>query len=107
MGFDAFNMLPIRNEEERSETIKLNLPFGIYDELVLADGYLFTLDEENVTMRLTVHNSARMIVVRTPLFRFSLKRGTITYVRGEFLSDTFNNNLTVDNVWAGEIIIDV
>lgn len=107
-GFNAFTGTPIRDNYEEFQTVgKLNLPLGVYDELVIASGILFSSEEENITMNLTVHNSARLIVVRSSEFRFPIKRGTLTRVKGEFLSDTFDNNITVDNIWEGEIFIEI
>ena len=106
-SFNAYTGIPERADQKREITGILDIPFRVYDELELADCYLFTNDEENVTMNLTVHNSARMIIVKTQDFRFTVRRGTITRVKGDFLSDYFTNFITVDNIWAGEILIEI
>ena len=48
-----------------------------------------------------------MTVVKTPEFSFKVKRGMISIVTGEFLSEMFLNHIRVDNVWEGEITIDI
>ena len=107
-GIDAFSGFALRHNQSLAQvTIPLLLPFGNYDTLSIAKGFLFCSEEENVTMSLSVHNSARLPIVKTPPFRFSMKRGYITRVWGDFLSETFDNIFTVDNIWEGEIIIDL
>lgn len=106
-GIDIMTGIPFRDEFTMEWTDDLELPFTTRTQLQIAGGFIFCSDEENISMSLIVHNSARLIVVRTPQFRFPVKRGLITKISGDFLSETFSNTITVDNIWEGEIVIEL
>lgn len=87
---------------------ELWLPFGLYDSLTIAEGILFTPEEgQTVEMAITVFDSAKMPVVRTPYFSFDVNRGYLTRVFGKFMSEEFSAGFQIDNIWAGEVIIDL
>ena len=106
-SFDAYsgNSLALKEEKESIKT--LTLPFTQSDMVTIADGFLFCEEDDNASMKLIVHNSARAIVVQTPWFRFPVKRGSITRVYGDFLSNFFKGSISIDNIWEGEIEIEV
>lgn len=106
-GFNAYTGEAVREYELRKTTGELIPTHTIFNEIEIANGYLFCGEEENITMSVSVHNSARVLVVKSPEFRFPVKRGMVSIVKGEFLSEKFTNNIKVDNVWEGEIIIDL
>ena len=85
----------------------LELPFAVYDELKIAEAFLLCEEEENIKLSLIVYNSAQMIVTRTEPFSIPLKRGYITTVTGEFLSNPLNGAIIIDNIWEGEYNIEI
>lgn len=85
----------------------LFFPFAEYDELNIAEGFIFCKDEDYVTMKILVYNGAKAIVTQTPSFSFPIKNGRITTVRADFLSFPIDGSLGIDNVWNGDIEIDL
>lgn len=83
------------------------LPFDEYDELKIAEGFLFTEEETIVKGFLSIYNSNSEIVTRTKTFSFPAKRGSVTVIRGEFLTQPLDGNFSVDNNWEGEIHYDI
>ncbi|MCH5242170.1 MAG: hypothetical protein J1F67_07070 [Muribaculaceae bacterium] len=86
---------------------KMRLPFAEYDELKIAEGFIFCTDESDVTMKLEVKNSALIPVCRTDFFSFPIKRGYITTVTGDFLSSPVDGVFSVNTIWEGEIVIEI
>ena len=85
----------------------LFFPFAEYEELKIAEGFVFSNDESYLTMKIIVYNGAKAIVTQTPLFSFPVKTGRITTVRADFLSFPIDGSLGVDNIWDGDIEIDL
>ena len=86
---------------------ELRLPFAEYEELKIAEGFIFCLDEENVSLNVAVKNSALVLVSQTDYFKFPVKRGHITTVYGDFLTHTIDGNFTINNIWDGEIVMEI
>ena len=105
--FNAFTGRALSSYSASSSTKPFKPSYTIYGDMTISEGFILCDEEETVTMSVTVHNSARMIVVKSPEFSFKVKRGMISIVTGEFLSEKFNNNISVNNIWEGEIIIDI
>ena len=105
--FNAYSGYAIRDYSSNSITGPLVPTYSIYPETDLAEGFLFCDETDIVKMSVTVHNSARVLVVKSPEFSFEVKRGRIALVTGDFLSEVFSNHITVDNIWEGEIFIDL
>lgn len=106
-AFNAYTGAAVRNYGTVSLTGALKPSYTIFGDQDLGGGIVFCDAKDNVTMFVTVHNSARMLVVKSPEFKFKVKRGMISVVTGEFLSEKFSSNLKIDNVWEGEIVIEV
>lgn len=106
-SINLYNNRPISKGETLERKGELWLPFAEYTELKIADGFIFTESEEMVTMTLTITNTTGMTVSQTQPFSFPVKRGTITTIRGNFLSFPINGFLGVDPVWDGEIEIEI
>ncbi|MCH5233025.1 MAG: hypothetical protein J1E78_05230 [Muribaculaceae bacterium] len=102
-GFNIYSSSVKLGEGQIERSSGLWLPFADYDELKIADGFLFTDPEEDVTLTLSITNTTGMVISRTEPFSFPVKRGVITTVRGDFLSFPINGSLTVNPVWDGEI----
>lgn len=85
----------------------LFFPFGDYEELRIADTFIFCNFEDYLSMRLLVYNSARMIVTQSPEINIPLKRGFVTMVKGDLLTFPINGNLSIDHIWEGEFVIEV
>lgn len=106
-AFDAYTGNAIRNYDTFSMTGALIPSYDYYGEKTIAEGFVFCDEEDEITMQVTVHNSARMIVVRSSQFSFKVKRGMTSIVYGDFLSEIFVNTIRVNNIWDGEDFIDL
>lgn len=60
-----------------------------------------------VTVRVLVFNSARMIVSKSPSIEFPMERGKVTVVTGEMLTDYYTGSFNINNIWDGEIVIEL
>ena len=85
----------------------MRLPFADYDELKIAEGFLFCNEERDVTLNLGVKNSALVTISKTELFSFPIKPGYITIIRGDFLSSPIEGIFSVDNIWEDEIVMEI
>ena len=107
-SFNAFTGAAIRNYSYPAAiTVPLKPTYDIYGELEIAEGFVFCDSDDMLSMNVTVHNSARMPVVKSPEFRFEVHRGMISIVSGEFLSEIFSGNIKINNIWEGEITVDL
>lgn len=106
-GFNLFSGGVLRNGNLSERTGELSLPFGLYDELTIASGFIFCKADEDVELTLSVHNSARQLIVKTPPFRLPIKNGYVTRAKGNFLSNEFRNSIDINNIWEGEITIEL
>ena len=104
-SFNIYDGSVTRKNEKLEYNGELWLPFDDYDELKIAEGFLFCNNEEFVTMQLLIYNSARMIVSETEQFSFPVKRGVITRVSGDFLTFPLEGAFSIDHIWEGEIEI--
>lgn len=78
------------------------------DGSIMANGSLFSNDEETfIKARVLVYNSARIIISRSPSIQFPLQRGKVTVIKGDLLTDYYTNSINVNNIWDGEIIIEL
>lgn len=93
------------------ENLKLSgdlfFPFAEYDELKIAEGFIFCEKEDEITMALNVFNSSLMLITQTEQFTFPVKRGYITTVRGNFLTRYIEGFLSINNIWEGEYVIEI
>ena len=85
----------------------LFFPFGEYEEMTIAEGFIFCEKEDNILMTLSVYNSALMLVTQTEEFSFPVKRGYITTIEGDFLTHYLEGFLSINNIWEGEYIIEI
>lgn len=85
----------------------IRLPFADYDELKIAEGFIFCNDEEDATAKFSITNSALFTVSQTDSFSFPVKRGFITTVRGDFMTNSIEGTFTIDHIWEGEIETDI
>lgn len=86
---------------------RMRLPFDDYEELVIAEGFLFCNDEDEVTVKMNIRNSALVTVSSTDTFTFPVKRGHITVVSGEFLTHPIDGVFSVNHLWDGEIVFEI
>lgn len=86
---------------------KMRLPFAEYDELKIAEGFIFCQDQDEVSLRLNVTNSALFTVSGPPEFSFPVKRGYTTIVKGDFLTSMLDGIFSINHIWDGEIIIEI
>lgn len=86
---------------------RMRLPFADYDELKIAEGFVFCKIESEVTLQLEVKNSSLLPVCKSEYFTFPVKRGHITTARGEFLSSPVDGLFSINTIWDGEIVIEI
>lgn len=106
-AFNIYSGKAIYEVDLPERTGDLLLPFGEYNELAIASGYLFCSPEDQIYMNLTVYNSFQMVVAKTPMFSFPVKRGFVTRVKGDFLTQPIDGAVSIDPKWEGEIIVDM
>lgn len=85
----------------------LFFPFSADEEMTIAQGFLFCEEEDEITMSLNVYNSARVLVTQTKEFTFPARRGYITTLRGDFLTNYLDGIFSINNIWEGEIVIEI
>lgn len=107
IGFNLLSQTLRYNELTLELSGKLRLPFADYDELKIAEGFIFCDDDREVTLRLVVKNSALVPVCQTDYFSFPIKRGHITTVYGDFLSHPIDGVFSINNIWDDEIVIEI
>lgn len=74
----------------------------------IASGALFVGSEvTEASARILVYNSARLIVSKSPVITFPVIRGKVTTISGEMLTDYYTNSINVNNIWDGEIIVEL
>lgn len=88
-------------------TGSLILPYAEYEELKIAEGFLFCREGENANLSLRVTDSALSTVVQTSEFSFPLRQGYVTTVKGNFLTGSLDGGLSIDHLWEGEIVINL
>ena len=86
---------------------RMRLPFDDYEELKIAEGFLFCQEEEMVRVQLSITNQSLVTVASTEAFEFPVKRGSVTIVSGNFLTSRMEGFFNVDTVWEGEIEFEV
>lgn len=85
----------------------MRLPFADYEELKIAEGFLFCNDEQDVDLKLSIKNSALVTISETDYFSFPIKPGYITTIYGDFLSNPIQGAFSINNIWDGEIVIEI
>ncbi|MBD5356688.1 MAG: hypothetical protein HDR88_06755 [Bacteroides sp.] len=74
----------------------------------IASGEFF-VDETGtqISAKIIIYNSARLIVSKSPTITIPLERGKVTAITGSLLTDFYTNSINVNTVWDGEIIIEI
>lgn len=106
-AFNIYSDKAIKDKVMEDRSGPLYLPFGNYEELMISEGFLFCKPDDEITMTVTVYNSARMIVTKTNPFSFPVKQGYITRVSGDFLTHPLDGMVTIDHIWEGEMVIEI
>lgn len=87
---------------------QFRLPFVEYDQFPpIAQGFIFCRTKDEVIAKIKITNSALSTISQTPEFSFPVKRGYLTKVTGDFLTNSIDGLFTVDNIWDGEIEIEI
>lgn len=108
-AFDNFNIFTgttWKEKESMELSGRMRLPFAEYDELKIAEGSFFCTSDGEVVATLAVVNSALSTVVQTDYFSFPVKRGYLTIVKGDILTNSLDGLFSVNHVWDGEIDFD-
>lgn len=74
---------------------------------IISAALLVGENDIHATARVLVYNSARVIVSKSPTIQFNIESGKITVLKGKMLTDFYNNSINVNNIWDGEIIIEI
>lgn len=109
-NFHRFNLYSDRINQASEDLIlsgRMRLPYAEYDELKIAEGFLFCREETTVKARLSVVNSALVTVSQSDYFNFPIKPGYITTVTGDFLTNSVDGIFSIDHIWEGEIVIEL
>lgn len=102
---DGLAMMPVEGGEFSTPLPILTIP-GI--EMCVASDWLFAPPSPYIhTVTLTVFNSAKAMVSQTPAISVPTERGKITTVAGKLLTNFISGGIQIDNIWAGEIIIEI
>lgn len=104
-SFNVYSGRPLPISDTFHFKGRMRLPFADYQELKIAEGFVFCDNEEEIAAKLSVTNSALLTVSATGLFHFPVKRGFITTVRGNFLTNPINGVFRIDHIWEEEEII--
>lgn len=107
VGFDLHSENLLYGENPLELSGEMRLPFAAYDELKIAEGFIFCKEEQNITLKLSVKNSSLITVSQTDYFSFPIKQGNITTVYGDFLTNPIDGIFSIDNIWEGEIVIEI
>lgn len=108
IGYDIHSeSLKYDREKQLELSGAMRLPFADYDELKIAEGFLFCDDQQEVWVKLGVKNSALVSISQTDYFSFPIKPGYVTSVYGDFLSNPIDGIFSINNIWDGEIIIEI
>ena len=77
-------------------------------EMCIASDWLFNPPGRHThTVTVSVYNSALVMVSQTSGIPVPVERGKITTVTGQILTNFITGGITLDNIWAGEITIEV
>lgn len=77
-------------------------------EMCIASDWLFNPPGRYpYSLTVSVFNSAKALVSRTSGINFEAERGKITTLTGKLLTNFISGGITVDNIWEGEIIIEI
>lgn len=106
-GFDVMAGNYRMMEEDLELCGRMRLPYDEYDELKIAEGFLFCSEEDAANMQIRVENSALLTVSKTEYFSFPIRRGYITTVRGNFLTHSMNGMFNIDTLWEDDIIMEL
>ncbi|MDE6095515.1 MAG: hypothetical protein K2G52_04940 [Muribaculaceae bacterium] len=91
---------------ERMVEVSSPLPALFSSQTVICSDWVFaSKDRTELTVTLTIFNSAKMIVSKVRDITFPVERGKTTTIRGDFLTNFYSNNISVDNLWDDEIIV--
>lgn len=105
--FNAFSGLPDFNGGMIEFSSPLTFPYIIHDELTLIDGFFFCSEETEISAWLRLTNSALAPVTQTDIFTFPAKQGYVTFVYGDFLTNPIDGIFSINNIWEGEITIEI
>lgn len=93
-----------------SPGISIPISFSECSEGKISLGGECILINENVTevsVSLSIMNSARVIVSKTSEIVIPVERGRLTKVSGRFLTNYYSNHINVNNIWDGEIEVEI
>lgn len=109
-AYSSFNLLTgsvTRMSGNITFSGRMRLPYADYDELKIAEGFIFCRPEDDAEVVLRVENSALVTVSQTGRFSFPVRRGFVTVVRGDFLTHPLDGVFNIDHLWEGEIYYEV
>lgn len=106
-SFNTYSENVVFDNQDLTYAGHMRLPFAAYEELKIAEGFIFCLPEDDVTVKLIVTDSSLSKVCQTEYFSFPVKRGYITKVSGDFLTNSLNGSFSIDTDWEDEIDFEI
>lgn len=104
--FDAVNGVPSGFVENRE--FNRNMPVLFSKRQEIFSGWVFAgAGDTEISLTLTVFSSALTVVSRLSGIRIPLRRGMVTTLVGDLITNILTNSMDVDSVWDGEISIEV
>lgn len=82
-------------------------PLPLNDNTIIEAAFFPGENELLLNAKILIYNSARIIISKSPSIQFPIERGKITIINGKLLTDYYTNNINVNNIWDGEIIIEL
>ena len=108
-AFDLYTdaaVMPLDNLSYTSELTIIDMQ-GM--NMPITSDWVFTDADSDLelTLRVSLYNSAQMLMARTDNVTFSVARGKITTVSGAFLTKLITGGLQIDTRWDDEEFIDL
>lgn len=102
---DGEAMDPVSDVQFSSTLLLTNIPT---QSMTIASDWLFNPPQAHShTVTIKVLNTAKALVSQISGLTFPTEQGKITTVRGDFLTNFITGGIQIDNIWAGEIIIEI
>lgn len=107
-AFNANDGVPVDYLDNPEYYFPLSKSALIADSPEVVSGMLFAGERGSmVSAKVVIYNSARVIVSKSPTITFPVERGKITVVTGDVLTEYYTNTINVNNIWDGEIVIEI
>lgn len=104
--YDALRGYPLHYSQGLKFSTSLFFPDSSASTLIILPVFADDTPSE-ATATLTILNSARVVLSRTPDIPIPIAPGHLSVVSGSFLSNFLSKPILIDNRWENEIIVDI